>query len=97
MKDHRMSRVRPPAERPEELTEANAALFTTRALMIVALSIMAALIIGLGAGLTAAILAKSAGPVLATAIGGVVGLGAAITGGLTVAGGLNQLVANKSG
>ncbi|MEU0520358.1 hypothetical protein [Streptosporangium sp. NPDC006007] len=65
--------------------------------MIITLSIMAALIIGLGAGLTAGVMAHDAGPVAATAIGCVVGLAAAITGGLTVVSVLHQVVANKSG
>ncbi|MFD1540190.1 hypothetical protein [Nonomuraea guangzhouensis] len=91
-----MFRVRPPAIRPENPAEANAALFSTRTFMIVVLSMTAALIIGLGAGLTAGLVAHDAGPAAATAIGCVVGLAAAITGGLTVISVLNQLVANKS-
>ncbi|MFI6883817.1 hypothetical protein [Streptosporangium canum] len=92
-----MFRVRPSTGLPEEPAEANAALISTRTLMIIALSMMAALIIGAGAGLTAGVMAHAAGPVAATAIGCVVGLAAVITGGLTVASVLHQLVVNKSG
>ncbi|MEU7457530.1 hypothetical protein [Streptosporangium roseum] len=93
-----MFRVRPPTGLPEEPPgEANAALVSARSLMIIALSMMAASIIGLGAGLAAGVMAHAAGPVAATAIGCVVGLAAAITGGLTVASALHQVVVNKSG